>query len=242
MSRGLIFCGDIHGDFRTLLSKLFEAKVSNTDVVVVGDIGIGFPGTDRLIELLRYSNHSLYLIREEVHIYCIRGNHDDPSRFNKTKRLVDFAPIYLVKDYDVLKLEASNVLCIGGGFSIDKDYRIAYGWQWWEDEGVKVNKKRIKKIIPKGIDSLCVATHSAPSFCEPTTKPDFIKDESVIKGCDEERKAMDEIYSGIKETVGKDTYVDWYYGHFHMSNFAESDRFKFYGLSEMELKEYRNRL
>lgn len=241
MSRGLIFCGDIHGDFSSLFYELFNQRVSNTDVIVCGDIGIGFHNTEKDLQFMKYSKKVFYLNNEDIRIYCVRGNHDDPSRFSKTKRLVDFAQIYLVKDYDVLKLDAANVLCIGGGFSIDKDYRLAYKWPWWEGESIKVRKKLITKRIPDNIDRLYVATHSAPSFCEPTTKLPNAK-ESVIKGCEEERKAMDEIYNSIKESVGTDIPVNWYYGHFHMSNALNADNFKFFGLDELELRENYNRL
>ena len=41
--RDLYFCGDIHGEFRTLVwTALEKYRIKNSDIIVLGDFGMGF--------------------------------------------------------------------------------------------------------------------------------------------------------------------------------------------------------
>ena len=56
-------------------------------------------------------------------LYCIRGNHDDPSYFNDN--IINKSNVKLIKDYSIISVGDKNILCIGGAVSIDRKYRIS---------------------------------------------------------------------------------------------------------------------
>ncbi len=113
-------------------------------------------------------------------IVFIRGNHDNPAYFDgytfKYKRFI------AIPDYTILQARSHTVLCVGGGISIDRQYRL----QAWE-------KKQVRSVSESSTDKLArnvyrsteapvfdkekmvtisakytvdaAITHTAPSFC-----------------------------------------------------------------------------
>lgn len=236
--RNLIFCGDVHGDFRTLAWKLQNKRITDSDIVICGDIGVGFETFELDIEELAGSRKGEWLRYNGNKIYCVRGNHDDPDRFKEMTQLEDL-PIWLVPDYTVLELEASDVLCIGGGFSIDYEYRQMAGWGWWRGEMPVYNAEKLTNALAKPRESIAIATHSAPSFCPPVEKLKNARP-CILEGCKKEREIMDLFYNHINYQLPKSMQVYWYYGHFHMFHHPLiQDNFSFYHLNIMDLREHR---
>ena len=95
--RNLIFCGDIHGEFHRLVWRLQGKKVTDSDIVVCGDIGIGFDDSEQDLDNLSHSKKFEWFKNSGNKIYCVRGNHDDPDRFKELTQVRDF-PIWLVPD------------------------------------------------------------------------------------------------------------------------------------------------
>ena len=235
--RNLIFCGDIHGEFHKLVWRLQGKKVTDSDIVICGDIGIGFDDSEQDLDNLSHSKKCKWFRNSGNKIYCVRGNHDDPDRFKELTQVRDF-PIWLVPDYTLLELEASDVLCIGGGFSIDYEYRQMAGFGWWKGEMPKYNSEKLTSVLSKPMKSLCVATHSSPSFCPPYEKIPNARP-CILEGCKKERDEMDLFFKHIDFQVPKSLRVSWYYGHFHMNQPPLiQDNFSFYHLNIMELREY----
>ena len=50
----------------------------------------------------------------------------------------EFPSILFAKDGEVYNLNGLKTIVMGGAYSIDKAYRLAYGYGWWEDEPVEV--------------------------------------------------------------------------------------------------------
>ena len=120
----------------------------------------------------------------------VRGNHDDPSYFQEEK--ICYERFRCVPDYSVIQACGLDILCVGGGVSIDRLAR--------QREAARYIKKE-----------------TAPSFC-PLLDKNGLKswatyDPQLLVDCDMERITMDRIYQTLKENghpVNK-----WYYGHFH---------------------------
>ena len=157
---------------------------------------------------------------------------DDPKYFSE--QLINTDYIKTIPDYTILQFKDENILCVGGGYSVDRYYRknqnslYIVDYMKWHNCDYSVAEQKAKKCYwedefpvyqPKldmKIDIIC--THSAPSFCFPSFKGSFVLDwakydENLLSDLDKERAVFDLIYEDYKDTVKY-----WYYGHFHKSN------------------------
>lgn len=103
----MILCGDIHGEFAALKRILSSTE---EDVIVLGDLGIGFPGI---------GDNPLF----RKNMKFIRGNHDKPSACkNHSQYLGDYG-----------YLPEKRMMYISGAISVDSYCRTP-GVDWWDDE------------------------------------------------------------------------------------------------------------
>lgn len=227
----IYFCGDIHGDFKVLKSN---KEIKDAILIVCGDVGLGF-SKDQYYRYI-FPELDMYCHKHNIHIYFVRGNHDDPSYFDGEK--INYNNIKAIPDYSVITTPNHNILCIGGAISIDRSWRKAkHCWNigsysyfyncsqevaqeecqkiYWSDEVVVYDEEKLNDILNKyKID--IVATHTAPSFVFPHTdlnsNPDLCrfvkKDINLIDDIKSERETMNKIYEKVKPT-------NWFYGHFH---------------------------
>lgn len=80
-AKNIIICGDIHGEFNSLIYKLcIQYQLTDTLLIVAGDCGFGFekPGYYENV----FKRNSARLSKANNWIVMVRGNHDDPSYFN----------------------------------------------------------------------------------------------------------------------------------------------------------------
>jgi UDP-2,3-diacylglucosamine pyrophosphatase LpxH len=197
---------------------------------MLGDIGIGFRLDDYEKEKIAELND--FASKRNINIYCVRGNHDDPRFFTGE---YDMENIKLVPDYSVINVNGYNVLCIGGGLSIDRTRRKSYinpamypSVDYWPDELNVFNKKAIDDIK---VDINIVASHTAPSFCFPNSKDSIIvalfigMDTNLSDDMKKERVTMTETYEYLKSKNHSLNF--WFYGHFHMNISSKYDDTKF---------------
>jgi predicted phosphodiesterase len=231
----LIFCGDIHGEMKDLVYKLEKYKIENANVIILGDIGVGF-GKPQGLEVL-YKSIEKKLEKYNITLYGIRGNHDDPSYFDG---LTWYPRLKLLKDHTIIELNGYNIYPIGGAVSVDidlktptmkrsrreeNDYLIHKGSHrrcWWPDEVVK-------KLEVSGINADIVISHTAPLSFSPPLKRfgDYIREETWEEMYGE-RKYLDDVLQKIRPKY-------WYYGHFHNSYTGTVENTLYKGLSIMEL-------
>lgn len=223
--RNLIFCGDIHGDFKKLVwTAIDKFKLENADIVVLGDFGVGF---DNKI-FADYERVANRLEERGIMIYTIRGNHDDPSWFDGSK---DFPRLKFLKDYEIITLgDDQTILPIGGANSVDIEYRLKENEKlakkkracWWEGEDIE--RKKIKDI-PKRVD--IVISHECPILFSPIP--------SRREDCplDQYSKILDSrnYLSKIAMEVNADY---WFYGHYHSSYSGDFNELRWRCLDIME--------
>ena len=223
----VIACGDIHGEFETLVFNIIQKKIENAIVIVAGDCGFGFNKLAYYDELYKRKLHRK-LKKQNVLLLMVRGNHDDPLFFDK--ELIDYPYMKTLPDYTIVHTRKHNILCVGGAISIDRSFRLSQmdynrilGKQrlplYWKDEMFRYDEEQLQILNDEGIKIDTVITHSAPDFCPPFTKGDVehfcANDDDLTSDLDKERKDFTRLYEWL---VGNEhPLTNWFYGHFHTS-------------------------
>jgi hypothetical protein len=235
----IIVCGDIHGDIMPLMFKVSESlKLQNSLIIVAGDVGLGFHADGYYLDL--FSRAAARLKKRNNFLCLVRGNHDDPDKWNDYEPFKDYwqdgdANIRLIKDYTVITAitdrKEHNILCVGGALSIDRAHRTE-GKNYWPTEPFVYDESKVEGLI--GITD--VVTHSAPHFCEPILKTGIQNwkehDNKIEADCEKERQDHTLLYNKLKE---KNKIEKWFYGHFHFSNKTYIDDTQFNLCAIMEL-------
>ena len=249
-AKGIVVSGDIHGEFNQLVYKCcVQYKMTDTLIIVAGDCGFGFekPGYYENV----YNRSRVRLSKSNNWIVFVRGNHDNPAYFNDCP--IRHRRWMTIPDYSIVKACGHNILCVGGAISVDRSYRIsdphyhvskkdeplARNIYWVNEYPVFDNDKLDEVNEHCFIDT--VITHTAPSFCELTSKSGManwsIRDEDLMDDVKRERQVMDKILYYLKSHNHPLRY--WFYGHFHQSWHQEIDGVQYNMLDIMELRELR---
>ena len=163
-------------------------------------------------------------------IFCIHGNHE--ARANKVKGYKEkewhggtvyyqsgYENILFAKDGEIYDFEGRKYIVIGGAYSIDKEYRLFCGANWFPDEQPS---KDIKATVEKNLDKNGwnihgVLSHTCPYTYEPR--------ELFLSGVDQS-KVDDSTERWLDTIEEKLTYDVWYFGHYHgeKSTYIEKNR------------------
>lgn len=212
--------GDTHRDFKRL-----NNLVDNEDdmLIVLGDAGINYFLNDDDKKLKGY------LSSFNIKLFCIRGNHEErPENIDTYKETIMFGGkvfiedgypnLVFAKDGEVYNINGKSVLVIGGAYSIDKEYRLMYGYQWFKNE--QLTPKEMDDILTKvkGKHFDIVLTHTTPYKYEPR--------EVFMTGLDQTKvdKSMEHFLDKIEETID---YDKWYCGHYHTEKQIDKVEFMF---------------
>lgn len=231
-----LLCGDIHGCLRRdkwghigffdIVDRC--GGFENTDIILLGDIGIGFhtnsngiwsekPDMGFLKELNKWAKDN------NNDVWVFRGNHDDPTFFKRDCKIWDlYDNLHLLEDGDiVISHNGKKYLVVGGSVSIDRSERTL-GMSYWDDEYLNIDV--YKKLPEQKVDGVLAHTGPTPPRCR---KSDFLNqwhdheehyfesygycnnhDRSLLEVIDEEKKNIDIIIDKFKPTR-------WFNGHFH---------------------------
>ncbi len=203
--RKLFLIGDLHRNFEWLSNNIMQFEES--DVILLGDIEFQFKDKNWLSW---FNEFNKILSDYNIHLYGIRGNHDNP--FFWFDQNFKFSNIHLVKDYTVLDLKY-RILCVGGATSID---RLIKGSKYFKEEEFVYDEDFCNNV--KDID--VVVTHSAPDFCHPRGFDNaFLQtfydiDKDLRSDLVVERVTLARMYDVLKYN---NVIKHWFYGHFHQS-------------------------
>lgn len=207
----LILCGDIHGELPQLIHKsVCDLKLKNAHIIVLGDFGVGF---DNKIhhDYERYQNK---LIDNNITIYALRGNHDDPEYFRNPDKY-NYPRLKFLEDHKIYNICGREIYIIGGANSVDVAWRREENLQlaargknrrvWWEDEDIVQIKE---ENLPRRVD--IILSHEAPlTFLPISTRFDELPEDQYLKILNS-RKYLDTVLKHIVSDY-------WFYGHHHTS-------------------------
>ena len=230
----IYFIGDTHGDFGELANKLAVRGIRDSQLVQVGDFGLGFGNKNE--EELNLKTLNKTLKTGNNLLYVIRGNHDDPSYFATWEKIGN---IRLVPDYSVLELGGYNVLLVGGAISIDRNSRIQ-GKDYWKEEEFIFDPDKLDVALNEIQRVDIVVTHTAPNEFWPFDLGNLVRayarqDVNLISDLAKERELHSIL---LKYITNKYAPPHWYYGHFHTTNNGEYSGIKYFALGEAEIREH----
>ena len=200
--------GDTHREFYRLHN--IEQNKDNT-LIILGDAGINYYLNEEDKKLKEYLNDY------NIKLFYIQGNYEERPENISTYKEVDmfggkvfieenYQNLIFAKNGELYNIDNKKVLVIGGAYSIDKDYRLTYGHQWFKDE--QLSKEEMNNILNKYKDKHIdiILSHTCPLKYEPT--------EVFMKGIDQSKvdKTMEIFLNKVEENVN---YDKWYCGHYH---------------------------
>ena len=232
IKRNLIVCGDIHGKLRELVHKVVEDyDIKNASIIICGDFGAGFEKKGYLDN--EYSRCKNRLEENDITLYAIRGNHDDPEYFRNPSKY-NYPRLIFLEDHHVYEIEGRTIYTIGGANSIDYVWRIDWNNDpehkkagkkvWWEDEDVV--KVPVDHLITNKTD--IIVSHEAPlSFSPIISRPDNL-DAAQYGKILNTRTYLNEILKSIDTDY-------WFYGHYHTHYSGSYNKTVWRCLDELEL-------
>lgn len=241
----MYFIGDTHG-LRPVFTIIDRHKIEKSNLIHVGDFGLGFVSIMQDVKNLEVIDEML--IDTQNKLFVVRGNHDNPIFWDKSKglNLPKLHNIHLVDDYSVLDIENKKILCVGGGISIDRQLRKddrPYP-SWWQDEEFQWHPGKFNRVVNNHNTMDIIVTHSAPSACYPRGVDAPIVNDwhnvelehgNNLKGeLQMERKKIDMLKDAVLKAYKP---TNWFYGHFHTSKTEIIDLVKFQALKINEICE-----
>lgn len=228
----LLICGDIHGQWKTLIQIIIQKgfKDKRGIVIIAGDCGI-------FSEKTQYWENINKVISQRIpgfQIICIRGNHDNPERFDSSE--IWYSHLKAISDYEVLEIGDHRILPIGGAQSIDigprlfvnKKYELfgSHKRVWWDQERPEKDLNLLKHIGKIDI----VVSHEAPINFGPILERADDMELSVYENIKEDREYLRTIYTELSPEY-------WFYGHYHTSMSGCTGSTKWRGLDVNEITE-----
>lgn len=187
--------GDIHGNTEYLDYALTQAELRGAEVMIqVGDFGFNF--NEKFLQ-----NLEAVLNVHQLPLYAIRGNHDNPRRFDKYNRL---GWLNLIPDGLTARMGSKRVAFLGGAVSIDRDWREE-NVSWWADE--RVNPAIVNKWMLENTKADVLISHEAP--LRPSPLPNFMIKPDIQRDCVEDRDLLKMAVSALEPEVV-------YHGHYHV--------------------------
>lgn len=221
------YLGDIHGNPLPAVSACRQMNMSSEDILVLlGDVGANYYGDERDAR----TKKSLAGLGPQI--LCIHGNHEmRPERIaSYTSKIwqggmVWYEPEYprllFAADGEMFDLEGIKHLSLGGAYSVDKFYRLARGYGWWEDEqpSEEIKAKAEQTLDQHGWTVDVVLSHTCPYRYEPREAFLPFIDQSLVD--DSTEKWLDHIEEKL-------TYSHWFCGHWHIDKHIDKIHFLFH--------------
>lgn len=225
--------GDKHADFREVFYFCYANDTSLDDILIVlGDAGINY-----------YANEKDYMLKNSllqypITFFCIHGNHEErPENIKtyKTKKFhdgivyyeEDYPNILFAKDGEVYNFNNHKVLVIGGAYSVDKYFRLARGYNWYESEQPDdKTKNKVKKVL-KDLDNKVdiILSHTCPYK--------YLPREMFLEGIDQSTVDNSTEYF-LDEIEEMADYNLWYCGHYHTDKEIDKIIFMFHKIEEFK--------
>ena len=233
MIKNWIFTGDTHGGvganirISNIQKNMPECEPSETGVIILGDAGLNFYLNKTDKKQKRMLNAQGYTI------YCVRGNHEERPENIDTYHLEydanvgnmvwveeEFPNIKFFADGGNYVIDGHPCLVIGGGYSVDKYWRLQRaGYSaaeasiadpkkcgWFKDECLTQEEMTAIFESNQGKKFDFVLSHTCPYSWQPTDLFLGCIDQSTVDN------SMEIWMDELKETFNWNI---WLFGHFH---------------------------
>lgn len=132
------------------------------------------------------------------------------------------------KDGEVYNFNGFYTLVIGGAYSVDKYYRLALGYNWYEseqpNEKIKNDVRKTLKNYNNKID--VILSHTCPFKYMPYEV--FLENANQLDIDKSTEEFLDEIENNTK-------YQKWYCGYYHADKQVDKIRFMMNDIEELKL-------
>lgn len=206
-----IITGDCHGQFERF--KYLD-QTKNTGVIILGDSGLLYN-----LDENDYARKKALCKSNLATFYCVKGNHEARPGEHLGMKLVkddnvggpvwieeDFPRIRYFCDWGIYTIGDCKTLVVGGAYSVDKYYRLARGWKWFEDEQLKPFEMEAcyRNTIHRNFD--LVLSHTCPYSWRPT--------DLFLRGIDQSTvdNSMELWMDKLKDNIN---WKIWLFGHYH---------------------------
>ena len=194
-------------------------------MIVLGDAGLNYYGNELDAECKAFVNSFPF------DTFCIHGNHEMRPTDLPTYKTREYCggtvwyeesypKILFAKDGEIYNLDGYSCITIGGAYSVDKYYRIACGWAWFENEQPSEQIKSYveQQLCDRNYKIDIVLSHTCPIKYEPV--------EVFLSGIDQSKvdKSTEEWLGKLES---KTDYKRWYCGHYHTVKKIDKIQFKF---------------
>lgn len=225
--------GDKHADFREVFDFCYANETTCNDILIVlGDAGINYYANE--LDNTLKNNLSQYPIT----FFCIHGNHEERPENIKTyqaKKFHDgivyyeenYPNILFAKDGEIYTFNHQKVLVIGGAYSVDKYFRLAMGYNWYESEQPNEETKNKVKNVLKKLDNKVdiILSHTCPYR--------YLPREMFLEGIDQSK--VDNSTEYFLDEIEKSTdYKKWYCGHHHTDKKIDKIIFMFHKIEKFK--------
>ena len=227
----IYYTGDIHGNNDRIVEFCHRFSFTSEDVIVIlGDVGANYY-RDEKDRALKES-----FARLPPTILCIHGNHEIRPRNIPTYKTMDwhggtvwyedeYPNLLFAKDGEIYDLDGVSHLVIGGAYSVDKFYRIARNYGWWEDEQPSEDIKAYVEAQVTNHHVDVILSHTCPFKYEPTEVfLPFIDQSQVDAGTEHWLDTIEE----------RADYKAWLCGHWHVDKRIDKLWFLYHSFVSIE--------
>lgn len=203
--------GDTHGDWRKM-QNLCQNMTEEDIVIHVGDHGVNYYGN------YRDENLKKKISKMNPTFILMCGNHDrfEIKNYNKIKKNdIIKGEFFIEEQYpkilhcpkiNTFSINNINFLTLGGAYSIDKDYRIKMGWNWFPNEQISAEAMSNFKETHQKYKTDIIISHTCPEKYEPKHLFLPFVDQSTVD------KRTEKFLDWVEENI---EYKQWYLGHYH---------------------------
>lgn len=218
--------GDTHGSYSRIATFCQEnPELGQKDIMIVlGDTGLNYYGDERDQKKKNKVARQIPLTMLFIH-----GNHDlrpqniPTYQSQKWREGIvwsqeEFPRFLFARDSEIFDLEGKKSLVIGGAYSVDKQFRLEKGYNWFADEqpSAQIKAETEQKLQEVGWTVDTVLSHTCPLKYEPKEAFFSSIDQSAVD------KTTETWLGHIEDQT---CYRQWFCGHFHIDK--KIDRLQF---------------